>query len=224
MEHGHEVAIGAGQQPRRHLDDGDFAAERGVDAAELEPDVAAADDEQRLGNVGQLESGRRIEHSRAVERQRRDARGMRTGGENAVLELQIGRRRSAPAIRHRSGTGQRAPAPAELHLAQRPTCPTPPVSLSTTPCLNDRSLAMSTSGSGNVTPQALACRGLVDDFRDVQQRLRRNAAAIEADAAGVLLLVDERDLHAEIGGVECRGIAARPGAEDRNLRRFAPSG
>ena len=41
-----EVAVGAGQQPRRHLHDGDGAAERGVDGAELEADVAAADDEQ----------------------------------------------------------------------------------------------------------------------------------------------------------------------------------
>ena len=35
---------------------------------------------------------------------------------------------------------------------------------------------------------------LVDQLGDVQQRLRRNAAAIEADAAGILLVVDERDL------------------------------
>ncbi len=36
------------------------------------------------------------------------------------------------------------------------TWPTPPVSLSTTPCLNDRSLSVSIFGSPNVTPQALA--------------------------------------------------------------------
>ena len=32
-----QVAVGAGQQPGRHLDDGDGAAERGVDAAEPSP-------------------------------------------------------------------------------------------------------------------------------------------------------------------------------------------
>ena len=94
------------------------------------------------------------------------------------------------------------------------TCPTPLVSLSTTPCLNARSRSTSIVGSANVTPQAPRVPRLVDDLRDVQQRLRRNAPAVKADAAGVLLLVDERDLHAEIGGVERRRVAARPGAED----------
>ena len=40
-----EIAIGAGQKARRHLDDGHLAAERRIDGPELEPDVAAADDE-----------------------------------------------------------------------------------------------------------------------------------------------------------------------------------
>ena len=35
----------------RHLDDGDAAAERGVDRSELQADVAAADDEQRFRNI-----------------------------------------------------------------------------------------------------------------------------------------------------------------------------
>ncbi|MNC87581.1 hypothetical protein D3C83_33150 [compost metagenome] len=62
---------------------------------------------------------------------------------------------------------------------------------------------------------------LVDDLGDVQQRLRRNAAAIETDAAGVLLLVDERHLHAEIGGVEGGRIAAGAGPENRELYGFS---
>ena len=82
---------------------------------------------------------------------------------------------------------------------------------------------MSTSifGSPKVTPHALRVPRFVDHLRDVQQRLRRNAAAIEADAAGVLLLVDERDLHAEVGGIEGRRVAARPRAEDGQLSGFA---
>ena len=44
-----------------------FAAERGVDAAELEPDVAAADDEQRLRDVGQIERAGRVHHARIVD-------------------------------------------------------------------------------------------------------------------------------------------------------------
>ncbi len=55
---------------------------------------------------------------------------------------------------------------------------------------------------------------LVDHLGDVQQRLGRNAAPVKADAAGILLQVDQRDLHAEVVGQESRGIAARPAADD----------
>jgi hypothetical protein len=58
---------------------------------------------------------------------------------------------------------------------------------------------------------------LVEHLGDVEQRLRRDAAAIDADPARVLLLVDEGDLHAEIGGQEGGGIAAGAGADDRDV-------
>jgi hypothetical protein len=67
LQHVHQIAIGARQQAAGHLDNGHFAAERGVDGAELETDVAAADDEQRLRNVRQVETAGRIHHARAVE-------------------------------------------------------------------------------------------------------------------------------------------------------------
>ena len=51
-------------------------------------------------------------------------------------------------------------------------------------------------------------------LRDVQQRLRRNAAAIDADAAGIHFAVDERDLQAEVGGEKRSGVAAGAAADD----------
>ena len=60
-------------------------------------------------------------------------------------------------------------------------------------------------------------RRLVDDLGDVQQRLRRNAADVEADAAERRALVDEQDLLAEVGGAEGGGVAARPGAEHEEV-------
>ncbi len=57
----------------------------------------------------------------------------------------------------------------------------------------------------------------VDDLGHVQQRLRRDAAAVEADTAGVGRGVDERDLHAAIGGIEGGGISAGTGADDDEL-------
>ena len=88
-----QIAVGAGQQTRRHLDDGDLAAERGVHAAKLEADVAAADDEQGLRQVGQIERSRGVPDPRAVERQARHARRPRAGRQDGVLELGPARRR-----------------------------------------------------------------------------------------------------------------------------------
>ena len=84
-----EIAVGAGQQTRRHLDDGDLAAEGRVDAAELEADVAAADDEQRFRHVGQIERSRGVPDARAVERQAWHACRPRPGRQDGVLELDL---------------------------------------------------------------------------------------------------------------------------------------
>ena len=58
---------------------------------------------------------------------------------------------------------------------------------------------------------------LVQQLGDVQQRLRRNAAAIEADAARILGRIDQRDLHAEIGRVKRRRVPARAAADDNYM-------
>ena len=55
---------------------------------------------------------------------------------------------------------------------------------------------------------------LLDQPGDVQQRLRGDAAAVEAHPAGVRLLVDERDVHAHVGGEERGRIAAGAAAND----------
>jgi hypothetical protein len=61
--------------------------------------------------------------------------------------------------------------------------------------------------------------GLGQELRDVQQRLRRDAPAIDADAAGVRLTIDEGDLHAQVGGEERGGVAPGPGAKDGEFGR-----
>ncbi len=105
----HQVAVGAGQQPGRHLDDRHLGAERGVDRAELQADVAAADDQQRLGDLGQIERPGRVEHPRAVDRQPGDARRVRTGGEHQVVALHLlGAGRRLHRQRRRAGDGRPA--------------------------------------------------------------------------------------------------------------------
>ena len=112
-----EIAIGPGQQPRRHLDDRHLAAERGVDRAQLEADVAPADHQQRLRHVGKLEARRRVHHARAVERERRNLRRLRAGRENQCSNCSS----VVPPCagnRHRVRTGQRGASLNERDLAQ----------------------------------------------------------------------------------------------------------
>ncbi len=54
----------------------------------------------------------------------------------------------------------------------------------------------------------------VDDLGGMQQRLGRNAADVEANAAQHRPAFHQRDLEAEIGGAERGGVAAGTGTED----------
>ena len=51
MERKNEITIGSGKKSGQHFDDSDFRAESGIDRAEFQTDVAAADHEQSLWNV-----------------------------------------------------------------------------------------------------------------------------------------------------------------------------
>ena len=68
--------------------------------------------------------------------------------------------------------------------------------------------------------EVVRVRRLGDDVGDVQQRLGRNAPAIDAHAARVLLRIDERDLHPAVGRVERRRVSAGAGADDDQLCRI----
>ena len=74
-----QVAVGAGQQAVGQFHDGDARAQGRVDRPHFQADVTAADDQQRLGHVGQFQrrrwspspaawAGRRPESGRAANR------------------------------------------------------------------------------------------------------------------------------------------------------------
>ena len=90
-------------------------------------------------------------------------------------------------------------------------------SVPTTLFLKSRSLSRSIFGFCELDAEVFRVRRLVDDVGDVEQRLGRDAAAIDADAAGVLLRIDEGDLHPAVGGVERRRVAAGTRADDDEL-------
>jgi hypothetical protein len=51
----------------------------------------------------------------------------------------------------------------------------------------------------------------------VEERLRRNATAIDAHAARICFGIDERDAEAEIGREKRSGIPTRTGADNGEL-------
>src|ERR1017187_7767257 len=55
----------------------------------------------------------------------------------------------------------------------------------------------------------------------VKQGFRRNTAAVEADAAGVQLGIDQCDRHAEIGSEERSGISTGTAADDCDVQRLS---
>ena len=59
-----------------------------------------------------------------------------------------------------------------------------------------------------------ACAGLLEQLGGVQQRLRRDAADVEAGAAEGLVLLDHRHLHAELRRADRADIAAGTGTDD----------
>src|SRR4029450_13699285 len=57
-----------------------------------------------------------------------------------------------------------------------------------------------------------------DQFGHMQPRFRRNAAAINAHAAGIDLGIDERDLHAQVGREKSGRVPTWAAANDGQLR------
>ena len=142
---------------------------------------------------------------------------------------------------HCAKRDDRAPAPPSLDLEARAatrTSPSPrdhrdlallrergrarPSAAPTTLFFQSRSLPASIFGAPNAMPCARHRLRLLDDPRRVQQRLRRNAADVEAHAAERRPALDQRDLQAEIGRAERGRVAAGPGAEHDEVEVVRP--
>src|SRR2546426_903363 len=213
----HEIAIGARQQPGRHLDDGHRAAERGVDGAELEADVAAADDEERCRGVRQIERGGGIHHARVVKLQHRRNRRHRSGRDDGVLELNLILFTVGELHLQTMRVDDLGQALQVLHLAKLDE-----LSRAARQPLDDVVLEVAQLREIDPrlaeldTPRLRVAR-LVNQVRDVQQRFRRDASDVHADAAGVGIGIDERGGETEIGGEKRGGVAAGSGADNRDL-------
>ena len=85
------------------------------------------------------------------------------------------------------------------------------------PCSSSRAASRRRSAACRTDAGARHLFRFLDDLRRVQQRLRRNAADVETDAAELRPALDQRDFHAEIGRAERSGVAAGTGAEHDDI-------
>ena len=76
---------------------------------------------------------------------------------------------------------------------------------------------MSIVGSAKLMPWWPISLRLGDHLGGVQQRLGRDAADVEADAAQGRPALDQHHLLAEVGGAEGGGVAAGTGAQHQHL-------
>jgi hypothetical protein len=212
LQRTHEVGIGAGHELIHEFDDGHFAAERAVHRSHFQADDAAADDEQFLRNVGEQQRVGRIHHARVVPRKTGQLHGLRTGGDDRVPEAHeffaVFRVDFDLVRRHeRAGAGDDRDLALLAHAGEAAVHLRDDLVLVRAQLVEfDFRRAEGDADVGGV-------RGFVDDARGVQQRLRRNAADVEADAAERAVAFDEHDVLAEVGGAERGRVAAGAGAE-----------
>ena len=212
-DHRREIAIGARQQAVGHLDNGHLRSQRGVHRPKLEPDVPAADDQQTIRHVRQLERGRRIEHLRAVDRHVRHRRRARSGRDDDVVGLDL-------LLASRGFDAQRLRiherrAPLDVGHLTRFREQSEPAGLLLDDVIFPRAKLVDVDRRlAERHAEHVGVLGFVEHPGRVQQRLRRDASAERADAAGIRIGVDERHLHAGIGRMKRGDVAARARAND----------
>ena len=80
-----------------------------------------------------------------------------------------------------------------------------------------RSLSSSICGRAEGDAAMGGFAGFDDHLGGVEQGFGGNAAAIEADAAEVFVLLDEEHFLAKVRGVKRGGVTARAGAQNHNF-------
>ena len=218
-----EVAVGTEHQPVEHLDDVDACAERRVDRGHLESDDAAADDQHLLRHGAQPErSGgvhdtRVIGHERQAHRRRagRDDRGSEADDLFLPgLVLGIAARQFHLEV---VGSDEAAVAAHDRDLAHLRHGAQPAGELADHLVLVCSQLVEVHLGCTELDTEAGKMGGLVHDRRDMQQRFRRDAADVQADAAQRRVTLHQDDLLSQVRCAKRCRVAARPRAEHQHI-------
>ena len=188
-----------------------------IDGRHFEPDDAASDDEEPLRDAVEFEGAGRVDHARVVVRDEGQGDRLGAGCDDRLLERHDLRRAVLGAH-------------FELVHGDEPAGPGDDADLA---LLGETGKAAGEALDDAVLPAAqlaevdrrLRERDAVgahvaafgDDLGGVQQRLRGDAADVEADAAETWPALDQHHLLAEIRGPERRGVAAGTGTEHQDL-------
>ena len=216
LPHLDRVAVGALHQAIHHFDHVDARAERGIHGRHFQADDAAADDQHAFRDLAQFQRARRIDDARVFRHEGQLHHG-RTGGDDGLLELHDFFR--AVACRHFDVVRGQELSHARHHLrlarlghagqAARHVRDHAFLVLAYLVDI-DRRLGERHAGIAHV-------RRLVDHGRHVQQRLRRDAAHVQAHAAQGGVALDDDGAQAQVGRAERRRITARTAAQHHHV-------
>ncbi len=209
-----QIAVGAHDQSIHHFDDGDFAAQGCVDCSQFHADVAAADYEQALRYVVNVQGSGRINNTFAADIEHLGHHRTRAGGENGVLELDahggfawalhahiFGILKlsgavddvDAGAFAFRGDAACQLVADGELPVAQFVD-------------VDFRFVEMQSEGRGGLC--------FVDHFRCMQKSFRWDATDVQANAARFGRSIDQHCFDSQFFRAQSRCVATRTGADD----------
>ena len=210
-----DVRIGPRHQLVHHLDHGDPGAERMIDRRHLEPDDPSAEHQHALGDEIDLERPGRIPDAGVGGNESRRG-GFGAGGDDRLVE--------AHDPRALGGFDAQGVGRSELALpghgldlallGKADQAARQPLDHAVLPAANRRRVEGRRAEAHAVRTHRL---GVVDDLGDMQQRLGRDAADVETDAAERRSRVDQNDVLPEISGAESGGVAAGTGAQNQNI-------
>ena len=209
-----EIAIAPGHQTLGELDDADLDPERLVNGRHLEPDDAAADHQQRSGQV-ELERAGRIDDPRVVGK---PGEAYRLGARRDDALREAHRTRVAPARNPqfmRPGELTVALDHRDLALARKAgEAASQPVHDAVLPFAQPGHVDTRLAEGDTVRGHRIR---FFDDARRMQQRLRWDATDVETHTAELRPPLDQRDLEAEIGGAKSSRVSARARTQHREI-------
>ena len=210
------------QDARFGLDDGDLHPELGEGDADLQPDIAGADDRQGRRQAVERQRARGIENVRAVERQAGKRGGARAGGEHQVGELDEARAAIVRRDHPLAGRGEAERALRDVHPGggeQAAHAVGEAAHHAGFPRLEARHV-----GAGLQRRQAGArgAPGAVREVRQLDQRLAGDAAHAQAHPAHRVgpAALDEENLAPQPRRVQRGRVAAGAGPDDDEIDGF----